>query len=459
VRLLAVRLLRWLYPGLRVKRWLVLFALSVGCLGLGVAFGLNPGTGPALAADLASALRSPAGRPLPRWVLATVFSAAGVALAAVSLRGAALSVVEAVAPEASGALGEVLYWRRQTGRGPHIVAIGGGTGLPVLLRGLKRYTGNITAVVTVGDDGGSSGRLRGELGILPPGDIRNCLLALADTEPLMTEVLQHRFQRGSLAGHTVGNVLLGGLCEVTGDFVAAIEAASRVLAVRGRVLPSTVRHVTLAAELEDGRTVHGETAIAAAGGRIRRLRLVPEDADALPQAVEAVLGADVVVIGPGSLYTSLLPNLCLPALRQALQRTRALRVFVVNVMTQPGETSGYSAADHLAALQAHLGRPGVDLVLVNSGRVSEERLAPYREQGAAPVVADLERCAALGVQVVARDVVSRQGLVRHDPDRLAAAVLEEALRRLGPPGPRHLLDYYLLQERLRQQRRRREAGD
>lgn len=448
-----MRLLRWLYPGLRVKRWLVLFAVAWAALGLAVAFSLSPGTAPELAAMIAHALRSPGGDPMPRWVLATGFFVIGGALAAIALRGAVMSVAEVLAPPTATGLGEVLYWRRHQGRGPRIVAIGGGTGLPVLLRGLKTYTANITAIVTVGDDGGSSGRLRGELGILPPGDVRNCLLALADTEPLMEQLFQHRFDKGSLAGHSVGNLLLGGLSEVTGDFVEAIDAASRVLAVRGRVLPSTVDHVTLAADLDDGREIQGETAIAAAGGRVHRLRVLPEDARALPQAVQAVLDADVIVIGPGSLYTSLLPNLCLPELRDALRASRAVRFFVVNVMTQPGETDGLSAADHVAALQQHIGRPGVDVVLVNSGRVSDARLAAYREQGSVPVVPDVDRLVGLGVQGVARDVVSRHGLVRHDSDRLATALLEEALRRLGRPSPRHLLDHYLLQERLRRRRR------
>jgi len=452
-----LRLLRWLYPGLRVKRWLFLFALATAFLAFGVAFSFSPGTVPAVAAAIAHALRGKQGADLPRAVLAAGSLALGLAVAVISLRGAVLSVVEVLAPAAADGLGEALFWRRQIGRGPRVAAIGGGTGLPVLLRGLKEYTGNTTAIVTVGDDGGSSGRLRGELGILPPGDIRNCLLALADTEPLMEEVFAHRFDRGSLAGHTVGNLLLGGLSEVTGDFVKAIEAASRVLAVRGRVLPSTVESVTLIADMDDGTEVRGETAIAAAGKRIQRLRLQPAAPAALPQAVAALADADVVIIGPGSLYTSILPNLLLPEILAALRHSRALRVFVVNVMTQPGETDSYTAADHLAALQAHIGRPGVDVVLMHSGAVAPDRLAPYREKGSLPVVADAERCAALGVHVLARDVVTPAGLVRHDSDRLAAAILAEALQRLGPPNARHIVDYYYLQERLRHGRKDREA--
>lgn len=454
-----MRLLPWLYPGLRVKRWLLLFMVALLLFGFGVAFSLSPGTVPALEVEIARALRAPAGTTVPRWLEAAGFLAAGLAMGAVALRAALRSVIEVVAPRASDTLGEVLFWHRQRGRGPRVVAMGGGTGLPVVLRGLKEFTGNTTAIVTVGDDGGSSGRLRGELGILPPGDVRNCLLALADVEPLMSEVFQHRFDRGGLAGHTVGNLLIGGLHEVTGDFVQAVEAASRVLAVRGRVLPSTVADVRLVAEMEDGRLVRGESAISRAGGRIRRLALEPPDAAALPQAIQAVAEADVVVLGPGSLYTSVLPNLLLAGMAEALHRTHALRIFVVNVMTQPGETDAFTAADHLAVLQAHLGRPGVDVVLVHSGPIDARRLQPYLQQGARPVVPDLERLGTMGVHVVARDVVSRDGLVRHDPERLAAAILEEALERLGRPEPRYLLDYYLLQERLRQRQRRRARAD
>ena len=451
-----MRLLRWLYPGLGVKRWLGLLCLAAFALSLGVAFSLSPGTLPGVADALAAALRKPVGTTMPRWLLAVVFLAIGAALAAWGVRGIVLSIARALAPRTADVLGEALYVRRGSGRGPRIVAIGGGTGLPVLLRGLKAYSTNITALVTVADDGGSSGRLRGELGVLPPGDVRNCLLALADTEPLMEQVFQHRFQLGSLAGHSVGNLLLSGLTEVTGDFVQAIEAASRILAVRGQVLPSTLAHVQLVADFEDGREVRGESAITAANGKIVRVRLDPPDPAALPDAVRAVEEADILVLGPGSLFTSIVPNVCLSGLRDALRRTRALRVFVVNVMTQPGETDGFTAADHLAALQRHVGVPGVDLVVVNQGPIGPERLHAYREQGATPVAPAIAACHDLGVQVLAADLVTRQGLVRHDPDRLARALLEEALRRLAPPGPRRLVDYYFLQERLRQGRRMEE---
>ncbi len=312
--------------------------------------------------------------------------------------------------------------------GLRVVALGGGTGLPVLLRGLKAVTDRITAIVTVTDDGGSSGRLRGELGILPPGDIRNCLVALADTEPLMETLFQHRFSRGSLAGHSFGNLFIGAMTEILGDFQAAVRAASQVLKVRGQVLPSTLESVGLCAELADGTRVCGETAVAGSGRRIRRVTLEPGDCRPVPEAVAALAEADLVVLGPGSLYTSVIPNVLVAGLAEAIRRSPARRVYVVNVMTQPGETDGYTAADHLQALWDHGGPGFVDAVLVNSGPIDEARLAAYREQGAEPVPVDRERLAGMGVSVVEADLVTRHGLVRHDPALLAAVLVQETSR-------------------------------
>lgn len=309
-----------------------------------------------------------------------------------------------------------------------VVALGGGTGLPVVLRGLKTVTDRITAVVTVSDDGGSSGRLRDELGILPPGDIRNCLVALADTEPLMETLFQHRFSQGSLAGHSFGNLFIGALTEVLGDFQAAVRAASQVLKVHGQVLPSTLQNVVLCAEMADGRRVCGETAIARAGGRIRRLRLEPGDCRPVPAALAAIQEADLIVLSPGSLYTSVLPNLLVRELAEAVRCSPARRVYVVNIMTQPGETDGFTAADHVQVLWDHGARGCVDEVLVNVGRLEGDRLAPYREQGAEPVAVDRERLAALGVRVREADLTTRRGLVRHDPARLATALLQAVSR-------------------------------
>ncbi|MBX6376999.1 MAG: YvcK family protein [Clostridia bacterium] len=301
--------------------------------------------------------------------------------------------------------------------------MGGGTGLATLLRGLKAYTHHITAIVTVTDDGGSSGRLRGELGIPPPGDIRNCLVALAEAEPLMEQLFQYRFSRGSLAGHNLGNLLIGALTDVLGDFEAALRAASAVLAVRGQVLPSTLSNVQICARFRDGRVVCGETRLVATGAPIDSVFLQPPDVHAPPAAVEALEAADLIVLGPGSLYTSVLPNLLVRDLARALRASRGLKVYVVNVMTQPGETDGYTAADHVSAVLRHAGEGSVDCVLVNTGPVDPVRLRRYRSQRAEPVVLDAERLAALGVRVVTGDLISRDEWARHDPDRLAALLL------------------------------------
>ncbi len=328
------------------------------------------------------------------------------------------------------------YQKKQLERGPHVVAVGGGTGLPVVLRGLKAYTANLTAIVTVADDGGSSGRLRGELGILPPGDIRNCLVALADTEPLMERLFQYRFDRGEgLAGHTFGNLFIAAMTEVTGDFEQAVVESSRVLNIRGTVLPSTLDDVALEAELADGRLVAGETAISAHARQasITRVRLKPSDPKALPAAVRAIGSADIIILGPGSLYTSIVPNLLVPAIRKAIVQAAARGVpvaLVMNVMTQPGETNGFGPLQHLAVVQSLLGK-AVGWAIVNSERIPLELRRKYEEDGASVVATPPGLLERAGLKVARGRLLDtealagglEQGLVRHDPDRLALAVL------------------------------------
>lgn len=307
--------------------------------------------------------------------------------------------------------------------GPRVVGIGGGTGLSVLLRGLKKLTSNLTAVVTVTDDGGSSGRLREELGILPPGDIRNCLLALAEAEPLMHRLFQHRFHNGSgLAGHSFGNLFLAAMTEITGDLETAVRESSKVLAVRGRVLPATLDDVTLCAVLQGDRVVRGESQIPLAGRKIEKIFLDPPAPKALEEAVEAVLEADLVVLGPGSLFTSVIPNLLIPGLAGAVNRTGAPVVYVCNVMTQRGETDGMNAADHLAALGGYLKlRPHA--VVVNIGVPPKAVLARYALEGAAWVEPALLRLNNSGTRVITGDLLSRSDLAHHDPEVLAKLVL------------------------------------
>lgn len=337
------------------------------------------------------------------------------------------------------------YQKKQLERGPRVVALGGGTGLPVVLRGLKDYTANLTAVVTVADDGGSSGRLRGELGILPPGDIRNCLVALADTEPLMERLFQHRFNRGEgLAGHTFGNLFIAAMTEITGDFEAAVMESSRVLKVRGTVLPSTLDNVVLEAELADGRVVTGESAIAsqARGAPITKVRLRPSDPKALPAAVRAIAAADIIVLGPGSLYTSIVPNLLVPGIRRAIAQAAdrgAPVALVINAMTQPGETTGFGALQHLTVVRDLLGT-SVNWAIVNSERIPPDLKRKYEEDGAAVVSAPPGLFERYGLKVARGRLLDTdalaggldQGLIRHDPDRLAQAILR-ILSRVPPP--------------------------
>jgi uncharacterized cofD-like protein len=305
-----------------------------------------------------------------------------------------------------------------------VVAVGGGNGLAALLRGLKSHTSNLTAVVTMADDGGSSGRLRRDMGMPPPGDLRNCLAALADDESMMTRLFQYRFpDDGGLQGHSFGNLFMAALSEVTGDFERAVQESTRVLKVRGRVLPSTLDDVVLHAQLEGGGQVSGESTITAAERLPRRVWLTPAAPRALPQAITALRKADLVVLGPGSLYTSVIPNLLVPEVRAAIEETRACVVYVCNVMTQAGETDGYTAGDHLEALFRHGLVGAIDIVLVNATPVSHDLLASYERFGARPVQVDDRRLIELGVKIVRGAVAAESEVVRHDPARLAQSLM------------------------------------
>ncbi len=398
--------LKWLYPGMRIKRWFLLALAGSFCMASGLA-GLLPARPAAVPARLALVL-------------------GGLALVMVGLRRLVGSIVAALHPgQGREDLAAAVFARRLQERGPRVVGLGGGTGLGTLLRGLKARTDHLTAIVTVADDGGSSGRLRAEMGVLPPGDVRMCLVALADTEPLMERLFQYRFlQAGEgLTGHNFGNLFIAALTAITGDFDQAIKESSKVLAVRGQVLPSTLTNVVLEAELADGRVIAGESEIAQARGRIRRVFLTPGAPPALPEALAALATAEVIVLGPGSLYTSVLPNLLVEGIAEGIRRSTAVKVYVCNVMTQPGETDGYTVTDHVQAILDHAGPGLIDYVLVNTVPVPPHLRRKYQEQGAAPVAHDPERLARLGVTAVTADLASLTDLVRHDPERLAQAIL------------------------------------
>jgi uncharacterized cofD-like protein len=331
---------------------------------------------------------------------------------------------------------------KQSSRGLHVVALGGGTGLSTLLRGLKDLVvrrrdeiadqhhpiSGLTAIVTVTDDGGSSGRLRRENRILPPGDIRNCMVALSQDEALLGRLFQYRFHAGrGLIGHNFGNLFLAALTHVTGDFAEAVRVSSKILAIRGQIFPSTISNVSLVATLANGRRVHGETRITASRKAIKKLALFPRSPRALPKALEAIKEADLILLGPGSLYTSILPNLLIPEIASAIAKSRAPRVYISNLMTQPGETSGYALADHLRAIRQHTDRRVIDWVVANRQPISPEVAKRYRAQGAEPVTIDLAALQALGYRVILDNLLEEHGVIRHNPARLSQLLFEEFL--------------------------------
>ncbi|WP_425412157.1 gluconeogenesis factor YvcK family protein [Melghirimyces thermohalophilus] len=309
--------------------------------------------------------------------------------------------------------------RMQPGRKPRIVVVGGGTGLSVMLRGLKELPVEITAIVTVADDGGSSGRIRTDLQMPPPGDIRNVMVALADVEPLLEQVLQYRFQNGNgLAGHNLGNLMIAALKEITGDFNHAIQYLSRVLAVRGRVLPSTGQEVVLCAEMDDGSLVKGESQIPKAGKKIARVFLEPEQVQPLPEALRAIEEADGIILGPGSLYTSILPNLLVKGLPEAIRRSHAKKIYICNVMTQAGETDHFTASDHVAAITRHVGEGFFDVAIVNRQTPPPSIMKRYASEGAMVVEADVKRLESFGCKVIADDLMQIETVIRHDAAKL-----------------------------------------
>ncbi|MDX9873034.1 MAG: YvcK family protein [Clostridia bacterium] len=318
-----------------------------------------------------------------------------------------------------------VYQKYYLKRGPRIVVIGGGTGLAVLLRGLKEYTSNLTAIVSAADDGGSSGRLRGEFGILPPGDLRNCLVALADTEPAMEALFNYRFAKGEMSGHNLGNLLITALADISGSFETAIHEVGKVLAIRGRVLPSTLDSIVLAAELRDNTVVKGESNIPRSRGQIKRVFTIPPNPRPVQEAVEAILEADTVVLGPGSLYTSVIPNLLVPGIVEAIEQSSAKKIYVCNIMTQPGETLGYSAAGHLQAIYQHTKKGLVDYIIVNAEEIPPELLQKYSAEGAQAVTVDTDKLERLKVKIIAEKLFQEQAYIRHHPDKLAQLIVKK----------------------------------
>ena len=415
-----MKFFRWLYPGIGIKRWVVLAAFGLGMMVI-VGF---------------SAVKTISQHSVLLASFACALLFFGIFLVYTALKHIVRIFVRALMPVPSEDLANIVYQSRKRdflARGPRVVVVGGGTGLSVLLQGIKTYTNNITAIVTVTDTGGSSGRLRDELDILPPGDIRNCLVALADAEPLIRDLFQYRFQEGEgLKGHSFGNLFITALSMVTGDFEKAIRESSKVLAIRGRVLPSTLDKVTLVGEFADGTTAEGETNIPAARKPLKRIALRPSDWRATDETLEAIQSADLIIMGPGSLYTSIIPNLLIKDIVNAILESDAYKVYVINAMTQPGETEGYTAEDHLRALISHTDPGIVDACYVNTQSIPKTVLERYRDSHSYPVDVDLAKIREQGYEVVGGEILRIDGQVRHDSAKLAKGIIDlyfDILRR------------------------------
>ncbi len=430
---------RLLLPGLHIKRWVMLILL--GMLVFGIGFSLAVSLQNALFAFMwfvwfrltHQALSENA--PI---FIGMVIGIGGIALVAWGMKMLISAFTAITNPNATSMqlLYELLEQRQATPK-PSVVGIGGGTGLSTLLRGLKAYPLDLTAIVTVSDDGGSSGRLRGALDMPPPGDIRNCLVALAEAEPMMESLFQYRFSNASeeLKGHPLGNLIIAGMLEMTGNFRKAIQQVSRVLAVRGTVLPTTAKAVILKATMTDGSIVRGETAIVAHSGTIAKLRVEPADTQPLPEVLEAIRTADVIIVGPGSVYTSLLPNLIINGMADALRDSQAIKIFVCNVMTQPGESESFTAAQHLeVVLQQMGGNNPFNYTIVNLQRPPEHVKSEYDSKGQQYVEPDLASLRALGVTPITGNLLTEDHVARHDPEKLAQVILTQVARDKSWPS-------------------------
>jgi uncharacterized cofD-like protein len=407
--------IKWFYFGMHIKRWLLLLLFGVAVMGLGFGYFLREVY---VSYTFPDWVYYATLQFLPRFVRGTLFVTASLAIIGFSVWKLNESLLSAfIKPERNESIVDIIYNHRYLRRGPKIVVLGGGTGLSTLLRGLKEYTGNITAIVSIADDGGSSGRLQRELGVLPPGDIRKNIAALADAEPLMSQLFEYRFSEGEgLEGHSFGNLFIAAMTNVAGNFEEAVRETSRVLAVRGQILPATLHSLTLCARTDDGRIVRGESAITEYG-HVKEIFLDPIEVKANPDAIRAILQADMIICGPGSLMTSVLPNLLVDGIRRAVEVSAALKVYVCNVATQHGETDSFSVSDHFGALKQHLHGNLFDFVLANTnyngGLPEEWHSEPVR----------IDKIDLEGARVVKSDVVAVENRYRHDSKKLADSLI------------------------------------
>lgn len=420
---------RWLSPGLGVKRWLGLILIGITLIALGFAVLILDIYRNAPETWWVPVLAFLSLRFLSRPLRAVIFGGLGLFMLLWGIFGLNRTLMQPFVKPGKDIFTEVSSYRKRE-RGPRIVVLGGGTGLSSLLRGLKLFTSNITAIVTVADDGGSSGELRKNIGVLPPGDIRNCLAALSSDETLLTQIFQYRFSNATgLNGHTLGNLLITALTDITGSFEEAVAETGRVLAVQGRVLPATLHDVQLVADVrmpDNGRVVKitGESEIPKAAGKIQHVWLEPGNPKAFPPVIQSILSADLIVIGPGSLYTSILPTLLVPDIADALRASKALNFYVCNVATQPGETEGYSCGDHVATIEKHLGRRLIDLVICNHR--FEEHVPDTVEW------VKIEPDLGEKYSVYSTDLIDLDNPWRHDSLKLAQAIMDLYYERTGP---------------------------
>ena len=441
--------LKWLYPNMGIKRYFLLAVLGIFLVAWGFSVISFGGTLGFLESEFRDLIYRFTGKQTASVVSAgLIICLIGLSFIYLGFKKMLKSIISILLPGNEDRIVDMMFSHYQLKRGPRIVVVGGGTGLASLLKGLKEYTSNLTAIVTVADDGGSSGRLRRELGILPPGDVRSCLVALAEKEEIMEDLFSYRFQSGALAGHSLGNLFLAGMAGRFGDFQKGIEHVGKVFALRGEVYPSTLAQITLEANFEDGRSVNGETAIRTTPGKIKHLRVTPCNCTPLPESLKAVEEADMIVLGPGSLYTSVLPNILIEGLRDKIANAKAPCVYVCNIMTEPGETDNYTVAEHLQVIIDHGGSGLVDVVLASKDDIPEDVRERYQAEGADIVRGDPKSVEDLGVKYYEGNFYTGGEVIRHNPDKLAKELFR-ILFGLKPVNERiAMVDSYLLNRKL-----------
>ncbi|MDD3237787.1 MAG: YvcK family protein [Candidatus Gastranaerophilales bacterium] len=410
----------WLLPGLEIKRWFLIIIIGtvLSAIGLCIILNMRP-------IYFLINLVLKIAQTIPSEIIGAVFILIGALIFLKGWQKTNYSILDVNNERNRHALLEDLYRRRKLNRGPKVVAIGGGTGLSTMLKGIKKITNNITAIVTVGDDGGSSGRLRQQMGILPPGDIRNCIAALADDDDLTTKLFQYRFKTGEgLEGHSFGNLFLTAMCAIIGDMFRAIIESSKVLSIRGRVLPSTLDDMKLVALMEDGTIIKGESTIPESGKKIKKMYTDPQFCKPLEDVIVAIQDADLIILGPGSLYTSIIPNLLIREISEAVEKAKAKKIYVCNIMTQPGETDDFTVSDHIKTILAHANnRKIIDTVLVND-YLPDEIVEEYKKYNSHPVKVDRVTIKKMGIGIVRKRLIAenKKNVVRHSPSRLARAI-------------------------------------